>query len=277
MRKRMTMNIHSHGGADDGYKQKELAEFLLRESPSVVALQEVCQTRSAPVREPPRGFRVMGEEIPLREDNFLLGLFDLLGGENEAVWLPVKVGYGTRDEGLALLTRFPAGEAREILLTPYRPYEDWRRRSALAVSDPSGREWTVSLHMSWWEEGFLLEWNRLSASLRDAPSVWLMGDFNLPSWQMEREGDPLAREGYADAFSLAKRRDEEDTVLPYADGWRERSAGADGLRIDGIRCRPARPVLRYRRIFDGREEPVLSDHFGIMIETEEDEDEHKRS
>ncbi len=273
MRKRMTMNIHSHGGVDDGYKQRELAALLLREKPYAVALQEVCQTRSASPTESVRGLRCLGGEISLREDNFLLGLLSLLKGEYEAAWLPVKVGYGTRDEGLALLTRFPIGEAREILLTPYRPYEDWRRRSALAVSDLSGREWTVSLHMSWWEEGFSLEWNRLSSALRHGPSVWLMGDFNLPAEQMERQGDPLLREGYADAYVLAEEADaEEDTVSPLADGWRERTAEG-ALRIDQIRCRPPRPVLRYRRIFDGREEPILSDHFGIMIETEEDEDE----
>ncbi len=270
--KYLTLNVHSLSEENEEEKQRALAEFLLRERPYAVALQEVCQTRTASaVAEPPRGVHLLGEDVPLREDNFLLGLSARLEGEYDVLYLPVKIGYGIRDEGLALLCRFPIGEARQICLTPDRAYEDWRRRCALAVSPHGSEEWVVCLHTSWWEEGFLSEWRRLSDALRHARSVWLMGDFNVSARRMEREGDPLRDEGYFDAFSLAREKDSlEDTVRTDADGWRERTA-ADGLRIDGIFCRPSRPIRAYRRVFDGRSEPILSDHFGVLVESEEDE------
>ena len=268
--KRITLNVHSTGGEADLYKQEVLAELILRERPLAVALQEVCQTRSAPLASAKEGLISVSEHILLREDHFLIGLLSRLSGEYKGVWLPVKLGYGVRDEGVALLTRFEPREIRRIPLSPYRPYEDWRRREALAVSDPSGGEWTVSLHTSWWEEGFLLEWNRLNAALPKDASVWLMGDFNVTAERMAREGDPLVRAGFFDAYTLAEEGDAEDTVLADADGWRERSA-SDGLRIDRILCRPPKRILRYRRILDGRQSPVISDHFGVMTESEEHE------
>ncbi|MBR2354064.1 MAG: endonuclease/exonuclease/phosphatase family protein [Clostridia bacterium] len=274
--KRMTLNIHSHGKGNVEEKQRILAEFLRAECPNAVALQEVCQTADAPEILSPQGFYHASGIVPLRADNFLLGVHEALGKLYEIAYLPIKRGYGIYDEGVALLCRFPIGEAKEILLTPDRPYGDWRRRAALAVCPTSGKEWTVSLHTSWWEEGFLSQWEILSIALSGASSAWVMGDFNVTPKRLEREGDPISLDGYGDAFALAREKDLEDTVSPVADGWRGREA-KDGLRIDQIRCRPSRPLLRYRRIFDGRCEPILSDHFGIMIEDEEREHEARNT
>lgn len=267
--KLLTLNVHALP-AENEEKQRLLSEFLLKERPDAVALQEVYQSRSAPALERiPTGIHCFASDIPLRENNFLVKLLARLKGEYTCCYLPVKIGYGTYDEGLAVLCRFPIGEVRAISLTPHRSYEDWRRRCALAVCPHGSEEWVVCLHMSWWEEGFLSEWKRLSDGIRDLPSVWLMGDFNVSAGQMEREGDPLGKDGYFDVFSLARQRDSEtDTVRTDADGWRGRIP-KDGLRIDQIRCRPCRPLLRYRRVFDGRNQPILSDHFGVMAESEE--------
>ena len=267
--KLMTMNVHSLSGVEDERKMRCLADFLLREHLDALALQEVSQSREAPIlSEPPQGWILPRREIPLRQDNFLLGLSERLKHQYVVSWLPVKLGYGTLDEGVAILSRIPLCEVEEILLTPNRPYEDWRRRSALSVRTVDG-ERLVSLHMSWWEEGFLSEWEALSDRLGSG-AAWLMGDFNVSAERLCKEGDPLLRAGFHDSYALAGEKDAEDTVLPHADGWwgRERT---DGLRIDQIRCRPSRKILRYRRVLDGRSESMISDHFGVMIETGEND------
>lgn len=268
--KLMTLNTHSLSEPDGEAKQKILSDFLRRESPDCVALQEVCQSRSAPAVAPPSAGRIVGEEgIPLRKDNFLLTLWESLRPAYHFCWLPVKIGYGVRDEGIGFLCRFPIAKAWQIPLTPTRKYEDWRRRMALSVRMDGWRDTMVCLHTDWWEEGFLSEWELLRESCDPLPSVWLMGDFNVSAERLLKEGDPLREAGYLDAYSLSAERDLADTVLPVADGWWGRERG-DGLRIDQIRCRPRRPILRYRRVLDGREDRMISDHCGVMIETKEE-------
>ena len=139
---------------------------------------------------------------------------------------------------------------------------------ALSVRRKDSDEEMICLHTDWWEEGFLEEWKLLKAACGRG-AVWLLGDFNVSAERLLREGDPLRAAGFWDAYALARERDVGDTVLPQADGWwgRER---IDGLRIDQIRCRPQVSVKRYRRVLDGREDPIVSDHFGVMIETEEE-------
>ena len=267
--KLMTVNTHSLSEPCGEEKRNALSAFLRRERPDCVALQEVCQSRSAPEVEPPAAGRIVGAEgIPLRKDNFLLNLWESLRSEYEFCWLPVKIGYGVRDEGIGFLCRSSIAKAWNISLTPTREYGDWRRRMALFLQMEGWGDTMICLHTDWWEEGFLSEWELLRKACDPLPSVWLMGDFNVSAERLLLEGDPLREAGYSDSYSLAEERDLADTVLPIADGWwgRER---ADGLRIDQIRCRPKRPILRYRRVLDGREDPIISDHYGVMIETKE--------
>ena len=263
--KLFSMNVH---GLLGDRERSILSDFLRTERPSVVALQEVCQTRSE--QSVPSGrIRCLSPQIPLREDNGLPALSKALGEDWHICYLPVKVGYGTRDEGLAMLCRFPIGAAWGIPLTPERSYGDWRRRCALAVRGEGRDDLFVCLHTSWWEEGFLEEWSRLEEALRAESRVWLLGDLNLPASHAEAEAC-LHRGGYADAFDLAEcRQGGVETVRADADGWRGRQA-EHLLRIDRILCRPARSVSAYRRVLDGVEGGKISDHFGVLIEYKEE-------
>lgn len=56
------------------------------------------------------------------------------------------------------------------------------------------------------------------------------------------------------------------TVREAIDGWK--NAAPAQRRIDQIWCRPVQRVLRSRVLWNGREEPVVSDHAGILVETE---------
>ena len=110
--KLLTLNAHSlHEEKFPGQTEK-LAEFLLREAPDLVALQEVNQSAVAP-RLPAgrrRGFTLCVGEVPLRTDNFAVALVETMkkrGTSYFYTWLPVKRGYGVFDEGLAFLSKGP--------------------------------------------------------------------------------------------------------------------------------------------------------------------------
>ena len=54
------------------------------------------------------------------------------------------------------------------------------------------------------------------------------------------------------------------------DGWREllkEDTIPDGMRIDHIWVSEAVPVNWCSVVFNGKHEPVVSDHFGILMET----------
>ena len=55
------------------------------------------------------------------------------------------------------------------------------------------------------------------------------------------------------------------------DGWRKRmpDVSVRGMRLDYIFCSQKREVLSSRVVFDGEREPVISDHFGILMEIKE--------
>ena len=60
------------------------------------------------------------------------------------------------------------------------------------------------------------------------------------------------------------------TVRGVIDGWRDKIAEPEkleGMRIDQIWCSRSVPVLSSKVIFNGENGPVVSDHFGIEIET----------
>ena len=67
------------------------------------------------------------------------------------------------------------------------------------------------------------------------------------------------------------RYDEGITVPGKIDGWREshRVKPQEGMRLDYIWCNRKRTVLSSRVVFNGIQEPVVSDHFGVLIEVKE--------
>ncbi len=225
--KYLTLNTHNFTLGD---RREDLSRFcaLLRaERPDGVALQEVC--------------RGGGTELPdFREAGYSM------------LWIPVKLGYGIYDEGVALLVPGSAPPVRwgSILLTPHLPYVNWRRRMALWAEVDGVR--LVCLHMSWQGEGFEEEWERLWDGLGSSENTVLMGDFNTPLPEL---AERLRARDLKDASKGASWH----TVEPSADGWRGR--GADSYRIDGIAL-PSRWQVKDSRPVAGG----ISDHRGVMVE-----------
>lgn len=74
----------------------------------------------------------VGRDI-IKEDNYALGLSQLLGDQYNWNYIPVKVGYGKFDEGVAIFSKYPIVNSENTLLTQTNDYTFWKKRNSLGV------------------------------------------------------------------------------------------------------------------------------------------------
>ena len=80
----------------------------------------------------------------------------------------------------------------------------------------------------------------------------------------------IASSGWTDTYRVAERKDSGITVPGVIDGWRDKlPADAEGMRLDYIWCSRRAEISSSRVVFNGTNEPIVSDHFGVLIETKE--------
>lgn len=264
----LTFNTHSLEEKHMRIKQVQFVQAVARIEPDVIALQEVNQTFESDSLDE----KSVNPGIPFREDNHARRIAQLLkqnGLQYEMAWLPVKTGYGKYDEGLAFFTKKKMLEVRSTLLSEKDDYSDFRTRRSLEVKTEDG--WFVNVHMGWWNdelEPFRKQWERLRKNLESQGTVYVMGDFNADA-NVRGEGYDLVKEsGYLDLFSLAEKKDDGFTVVQEIDGWRDGDHPAK-MRIDHIFCSEKVNVALARTAFNGKEEPVLSDHYGLLAQISE--------
>ncbi len=266
----LTLNVHGEPDkARDGETVSALCEFLVRRRPTVVALQEVCQSLSAKPQHPPIGYRAAEPTVVLREDLLVLRLVRALaeqGVSYEFSYLPIKLGYGKYDEGVALLSSVPISETETLTVSRTSDYRSWKTRRLLGAR--IGGSWFYSVHFGWYEdpeEPFSEQWARARVGFerhRGEP-ICLMGDFNSPAEMRGGGYDLVTESGFFDLWSLAEGGDGA-TVSGGVDGWEKHGGG--GLRIDHIRSSLPISSGKARRVFDGTDTPVVSDHFGVYAE-----------
>lgn len=268
--KLLTLNTHSLEEADMEKKQEQFVSFIEQEKPEVFALQEVNQLMSSPVvKEIPQTLFPVQDTIPLREDNHALAISKLLSRAGLTyywAWLPIKVGYSKYDEGLAIFSRLPILEAENLLVSNVNEYSNYRTRRILGIRNQDG--WFYDCHMSWWgdpDEPFAGQWKKLLEQLAGKAPIYLLGDFNGDAAIRNENYDLIENSGFYDTFKLARTRDEGWTVSGAIDGWKDQEF-ADARRIDQIWVNEETPVTSSRVVFNGKTEPVISDHYGIEIE-----------
>lgn len=278
------LTLNTHGLLEEKYDEKLsfFLEYLLRERPDVVALQEVCQRMDACVaRELCGGVEASGASIPVKEDNHALAIARGLkrkGVRTSWTYLPVKRGFERFDEGVALMSLSADIEETDVCaVSRTEDIQNWRARKALGMRLKGETTWFYSVHMGWWrdvQEPFEEQWRRLNGQLlrrRREARVWLMGDFNAPA-EIRGEGyDLVAGSGWFDAYYLARTCEGGFTVCGEIDGWRtEDDAIGEGRRIDYIWASEAARVKRCWTAFDGTNEMRISDHLAVLAEVEDD-------
>lgn len=269
--KLLTLNTHSLVEAAYERKRELFVQALLQEKPDMMALQEVNQSRiSKRGKVPSTGF-VAEETIPLRLDNHAYWVAEELRKQGVLyhwVWLPMKIGYGRYDEGLAVFSRSPIEDWQCVRISDSDSYEHFRTRYALGIYTEN--QWVYSVHTGRWrEEGesFLAQWKRLSDHLKDKKKVWLMGDFNSPAEEAGTGYDLIKKSGWYDSYALAEKKDSGVTVSGAIDGWQD--GKRDAMRIDYIWSNFPADVLRSEVVFNGKRLERVSDHYGVLIEVRE--------
>ncbi len=271
----LTLNTHS---LIEAHYKRKLSEFITavaRELPDVMALQEVNQKQNeaAVPQERLSGYVPCNSQAVIREGNHALSVAEGLyarGISFHWTWLPIKNGYGKYDEGVAVFSRTPIEAIDTVTVSRADNYHNWKTRKLLGIR--VGDTWFYSVHFGWWddpEEPFFEHWAKTDAHMASRGCVFLMGDFNSPAEKRGEGYDLVLRSGWLDTYSLARDRDSGITVSGRIAGWTHRELPAQGARVDHIFCnRPCR-VSTSRVVFNGANEPVVSDHFGVMIETED--------
>lgn len=269
--KYLTLNIHSWMEENQLTKFEEIAAFILKENIDVIALQEVNQSIGADVVNDPLHFiSPKNEEVTIKEDNAGLVLVTLLkdlGCDYYWSWSMCHIGYGKYDEGICLLSKEKM-ETSSLLISEKFDIVDYRRRKVLLGRQTiaSREHCFVSCHFSWWQKentGFKYEWDNLLKSLPlSEVNVVLLGDFNNPA-NISDEGYDLIRRDFYDTYSLAHQKLGDYTIPPNIDGWKN---SQDNLRVDYIWVNKMVPVASSKVVFDGVGTPIVSDHFGVLVE-----------
>ena len=281
--KLLTLNTHSLEEADYADKTEKFIEMLRKEQPDIVALQEVNQSRKG--KELPDimldGYtRCSGFNLPVRQDNHARYVVEELRKQDVYyywTWISAKVGYGKYDEGMALLSREPIERVQQILISKNDDYENWKTRKILGIRTQGCSDWFFTVHMGWWndeEEPFAEQWSCMQKALNNPKyqdgTIWLMGDFNSQA-DVKKEGYELVLEsGWKDTFQLAEKKDDGTTVEEEIDGWRaedERGGtGKNEKRLDYIFCDKPENIRSSHVICNGKNYPVVSDHYGVVID-----------
>lgn len=218
-------------------------------------------------------------------------------------WTSAKIGYGINDEGLAIFSKKPIKMAEEFYFSNTTDYNNWKARKAIGICIEDSTKnpkdmWIYSLHMGWWndkEEPFERQFSFLHNYLKNSNklenNVFLLGDFNSKSDEKGTGYDFVKNLGWNDTYVLAKSKDEGYTVEGEIDGWRKKTNQPSqldsqldditnnqldnhpknqlfGMRIDYIWSWKKVDISSSNIIFNGKKQPVISDHFGIEVERE---------
>ncbi|MGA9228201.1 MAG: endonuclease/exonuclease/phosphatase family protein [Mesobacillus sp.] len=259
--KLLTLNCHSWQEDNQLEKISILAETIAENGYDVIALQEVSQRIDSPI--------AYGT---IREDNFALVLVKelrKLGVEDyRFTWDFAHLGYEVYEEGLAILTKHKIEEEYSFFISRGHDQNYWKTRKIVGAKiHVDGQPVSFySCHLGWWhdeEEPFQFQADSLMEHVKKDAPFFLMGDFNNAASVRGEGYKYLLEKGLHDTFELAAEKDSGVTIAGEIAGWEENK---QDLRIDLILAgQPVQP--RYSRvIFNGKNKPVVSDHYGVEVE-----------
>lgn len=270
--KLLTLNTHSLIEKNYEKKIKEFIEVLIKKEYDVIALQEVNQTLKMEQISFSElalsGYIPCEEGIIITKDNHIYNIAKKLrekGYKYFWSWCPIKIGYEKYDEGIGLLSLKKPEKLKSFYVSKIQDYNNWKTRKVIGAKIEN--KWFYSVHMGWWndfDEKFYSQWELIEKNL-DKESTYIMGDFNNPA-EIEGEGySKVLESGWFDTYNLAESKDDGITVSGLIDGWKDKK-NLTRMRIDFIFKSDNTPVKISKVIFNGKNEKIVSDHFGVEIE-----------
>lgn len=275
--KLLTLNCHAWQEVNTLEKIKQLAEVIINESIDIIGLQEASQKIVAPLSYSLENSDQNLQcyfEVPLKTDNYALLLQQCLqdkGIKYYLTWDMTHISYSNYEEGVAILSKYPIVDSTSFWTGPARCYHDTRSRKVItATINFHGKQFDVySVHAGWWHDTrspAQAQFDDLLHQLKDSVGsklIFLLGDFNNSATVRNEGYDYLLAQGLLDTYTLAIQKDIGFTVVDGIDGWKNNT---ESLRIDLILVSQNISVLSSKVVFDGQQTPVISDHFGVMIE-----------
>lgn len=259
----LTLNTHSLIEKNYDKKLKVFLDVIEKHRPSIIALQEVMQPKFNTELEFTDGLTICGK-IPAKVGNHALNaLLELKsrGLKYHCVWLGIKKAYEIFDEGLCFFTDKKIEGIDIIDVSKIDRYDNWKTRKALGIKIDN--IWYYNVHLGWWDDKDSPqqeEIERINQKIDLSKEAWVMGDFNFPDHEINRGYDMMC-EKWFDTYYLADERDDGITVEGKIDGWESR----ERKRIDYIFTNRKKKIEKSQVIFNGKNEEVISDHFGIML------------
>ena len=262
-----TINLHSY--AQDYYDKKLniFADYILSEKPDIIAMQEVNQHKTSPYSPNVNNTIATDGNFLLREDNYGLKALEILKNKNccyHYLWLGIKEAYGKFEEGIGFLLKTEPLRFQNILLSKTDSKDNWKKRMALGAYWEG--IWIYNLHTGRWddkEEPFIHQWNNLTNSVYKDKKMILMGDFNAPSDVPNESYELMLSDKWEDTYEKAKYKDDGFTVTEKIDGWKD--VESSFKRIDYIFTNYNCNVMSSKTIFNGKEQGIISDHYGVEV------------
>ena len=261
--KLLTINTHSLIEKDYDKKCEYFVDAISRIKPDIIAMQEVNQSKWAKTVD---SNNFCGEFL-LKADNHAIKISKILekcGLKYYYNWLGIKYGYKIFEEGLGILSLTPIEEADSFLLTKSDDINNWKTRKAQIIK--TAGLVICNVHMGWWEdedEPFSSQFDHLNNKLSEMnKDIFLMGDFNSPADEKNKGYEKVISDGWFDTYTLAADKDDGFTVTSKIDGWKNNKE----KRIDYIFTNRQISVKSSNVIFNEKNEKIISDHHGVIIE-----------
>lgn len=256
----LTLNCHSWQEDNQINKIKYLAQVIKKNQYDVIALQEVSQ-------------RIDEEKVNnlIKKDNFAMLLVNELNNINENkynfVWDYSHIGYDIYEEGLAILTKNEIVNSKSFYISKTDDKTNYRSRNIVSITIDVNNEKIdfYSCHAGWWNdeiEPFKYQADKLLNNINNERLSFIMGDFNNNAYVKDEGYDYLIKNGLIDTYALAQDKDNGVTVKGEIAGWESQS---EDKRLDLILVNKKIDVLKSNVIFNGENEEVISDHYGVEV------------
>lgn len=259
--KLLTLNVHAWLEDNQAEKIAVLAQTIVEKGYDVIALQEVNQLMTTPA-----------VTQALKQDNYGVILLRQINRQVEQkyslFWSNSHIGYDKYDEGIAFLTRLPVYEVDPFYCSQHQRLDSILSRKIMGLTVEYQNQLIdcYSCHINLPDcegENQLDNIRNIVERSHSENLKILMGDFNTDAISNPQAYQQIKSLGLLDSYELAEQKDSGITVEKAIDGWRSHS---EEKRLDYIFLNQAKRVLSSQVIFNGKNKPVVSDHFGLEVD-----------
>lgn len=259
------LSLNMHCKKEENYEQKfeTIVEFIQKESPDIIVLQECVQSRNQEILVNHRG-------VEIKKDNMVLALLNRLDDSYDYYFNWGGYGFEVLEEGLAIITKYKIESYDSRYVSKSKSENDWWSRKLIRVGVMINKQLTYiySVHLGWWHDEndpFKEQVNQLNNWVLENPDArhLMVGDFNNPAGQAgyqhmmkDLQFSDLYYEANPDGFYDETFINKPDTFVHEQDNASQ--------RIDYLMSKGMFEVIKINRIFDGINEPIVSDHYGLM-------------